>query len=106
MEIPISSFFNLNHYEYGEAYFGSCKGMRYRLAREPLENVVFVKKEERGPATLKATVWPEPNSYGATDEALMTSQEFEVSQEGFEKAVEWINEQYSSRIDEWNRALN
>ena len=35
MEIELSSFFNLMHYEYGEAYFGSHKGMRYRLAREP-----------------------------------------------------------------------
>ncbi len=106
MEIELSSFFNLTHYEYGEAYFGSHKGMRYRLAREPLENVFFVKKEDRAPATLMATVWPEPYAYGKTDKSLMTSENFEVSQEGLEKAVEWINEQYSSRIDEWNRALN
>ena len=48
-----------------------------------------------------ATVWPEPYSYGITDKALMKSEHFEVSQEGFEKAVEWINEQYVSRMDEW-----
>ena len=103
MGIELSGFFNLTHYEYGEAFFGSYKGMRYRLAREPLENVFFVKKEDRGPATLMATVWPEPNSYACTDPLLMTSEHFEVSQEGLENAVKWINEQYESRIAEWTK---
>ena len=44
MAIELKDFFAFTHYEYGEAYFGSYKGMRYRLAREPLENVFFVKK--------------------------------------------------------------
>ena len=103
MEIELSSFFNLSHYEYGEAYFGSHKGMRYRLAREPLEFVKFTPVDERGPATLMATVWPEPYAYGVADPATMTSENFEVSQEGLEEAVNWINEQYTSRISEWNR---
>ena len=67
MLIEKNTFFNLMHYEYGEAFFGSFKGMRYRLAREPLENVKFVPVDKRGPATLMATVWPEPYSYGMTD---------------------------------------
>ncbi|MBO6197578.1 MAG: hypothetical protein J6O03_08835 [Butyrivibrio sp.] len=103
MEIEVSSFFNLSHYEYGEAYFGSHKGMRYRLAREPLENVKFTPVDQRGPATLMATVWPEPNAYGKTDPSLMTNEHFEVSQEGLEEAVKWINDQYTSRLGEWSR---
>lgn len=103
MAIELSSFFNLMHYEYGEAFFGSYKGMRYRLAREPLEYVKFTPVDQRGPATLMATVWPEPYSYSSTDKALMTSENFEVSQEGLEKAVEWFNAQYESRIDEWTK---
>ena len=43
-----------------------------------------------------ATVWPEPYSYGMTDKKLMTSENFEVSQEGFEAAVKWINDQYEN----------
>ncbi|MCR5402393.1 MAG: hypothetical protein K6E91_01045 [Butyrivibrio sp.] len=105
MEIEKSAFFNLTHYEYGEAYFGSHKGMRFRLAREPLENVFFVKKEDRAPATLMATVWPEPYSYGVTARELMTSENFEVSEEGFDAAVKWINEQFVSRRAEWSMAL-
>ena len=98
MAIERQEFFNLMHYEYGEAYFGSYKGMRYRLAREPLENVKFVPVDQRGPATLMATVWPEPYSYGKTDKSLMTSENFEVSEDGFTKAVEWINEQYEAKF--------
>ena len=96
MAIELSTFFNLMHYEYGEAFFGSYKGMRYRLAREPLENVKFVPIDKRGPATLMATVWPEPYSYGMTDKKLMTSENFEISEEGFEAAVKWINDQYEN----------
>ena len=106
MQIKKNTFFNLMHYEYGEAFFGSFKGMRYRLAREPLENVKFVPVDKRGPATLMATVWPEPKSYGNTDKSLMTSENFEISEEGFEKAVEWINMQHETRIKEWNEALD
>ena len=51
MEIEKSTFFNLMHYEYGEAYFGSHKGMRFRLARDPLANVKFVPVDQREPAT-------------------------------------------------------
>jgi hypothetical protein len=103
MQIELNSFFPLSHYEYGEAYFGSFKGMRYRLAREPLENVKFTPIDQRSPATLMATVWPEPNAYGRTNPELMTTEHFEVSQEGLEKAVEWINNQYTSRESEWNK---
>lgn len=103
MAIELASFFPLSHYEYGEAYFGSYKGMRYRLAREPLENVKFTPLDKRGPATLMATVWPEPNSYAHTDDSLKTTENFEVSQEGLEKAVQWINDQYTSRENEWMR---
>ena len=106
MEIELTSFFPYNHYRYGEAYFGSHKGMRYRLARDPLEMIVFKKKDELGPATLMATVWPEPYAYGKADKELMTSEHFDESPEGLEKAVAWINEQYLSRIDEWNKFLN
>ncbi len=103
MAIELTSFFPLSHYEYGEAYCGSYKGMRYRLAREPLENVKFTPLDKRGPATLMATVWPEPNSYAHTDDSLKTTENFEVSQEGLEKAVQWINDQYTSRESEWSR---
>ena len=103
MEIEQNTFFPLTHYEYGEAYFGSHKGMRYRLAREPLENVKFTPVDQRGPATLMATVWPEPNSYAHTPDELKTSEHFEVSQEGLDAAVAWINAQYTDNPGKWEK---
>ncbi|WP_051208926.1 hypothetical protein [Butyrivibrio sp. WCD3002] len=98
MKIEKNLFFNLRHYEYGEAFFGSYKGMRFRLAREPLDHVFFVPVEERDPeARLMATVWPEPYSYFDTPDEQKTSEKFSIDEEGFEKAIEWINEQYDSR---------
>ena len=43
-----SDFYSFEHYEYGEPYLGSCKGVRFRLAMEPLKkelegkDIVFV----------------------------------------------------------------
>ncbi|WP_026671207.1 hypothetical protein [Butyrivibrio sp. AD3002] len=100
MAIEKKVFFNLKHYEYGEAFFGSYKGMRYRLAREPLENVVFTPVEQRNPESrLMATVWPEPYSYHDTEDEKKISEKFEITEEGFDAAIAWINEQYESR--EW-----
>jgi len=99
--IKKSNFFNFNHYNYGEAYFGSYKGMRYRLARNPLKNVIFIPIDQRGEAHLEASVWSEPYAYAMTDKDKITTKEFEFTQDGFDKAIDWINEQYESRISEW-----
>lgn len=96
------TFFNFNHYNYGEAFFGSYKGMRYRLARDPLANVIFIPADQRGEAKLVATVWPEPFAYSQTDPSKMTTCEFEFSEDGFDQAVSWFNDQYMQRIDEWS----
>ncbi|MCR5772478.1 MAG: hypothetical protein K6G87_14755 [Butyrivibrio sp.] len=100
------TFFNFNHYNYGEAFFGSYKGMRYRLARDPLANVIFIPVDQRGEAKLVATVWPEPYAYGQTDPSKMTTCEFEFTEDGFDQAVSWFNDQYEKRIDEWNSDHN
>lgn len=105
-EIEKSEFFNLRHYEYGEALFGSHKGMRYRLAREPLANVFFTPVDQRDPEDrLLATIWPEPYAYAKTDPALMVSKKFEITEEGFDEAIAWINEQYEARKKEWNELV-
>jgi hypothetical protein len=36
----------------------------------------------------------------------MTSCEFEFSEDGFDQAVSWFNDQYEQRIDEWNSDHN
>jgi len=97
-EITKESLFNLNHYEYGEAYFGSKKNMRYRLAIEPLKNVFFTPKSERGEIHLKADVWPGPFAYAKTEKEKITSKLFPFTEEGFEESVSWFNQIYQEQF--------
>ena len=98
MSIKPHELYSINFYEYGEAYFGSCDGTRYRVAIDPLKNVQFTPPEKRDPAVLKATVWPEPYSYGAADPETMISREFPFSEEGLEEAVMWLNKQIAGEV--------
>ncbi len=79
------------HYEYGEAYYGSCRGMRYRIAREPLQNVHYTPPDKRGEASLRAVCWPEPYGYAAADEAVKTAKDFPFTEEGLQQAAEWLD---------------
>ncbi|MBQ7679752.1 MAG: hypothetical protein IJT34_07870 [Butyrivibrio sp.] len=96
MGITEQALFGLSHYDYGEAYFGSYGGMRFRLARDPLKNVRFIPLEERDPGdVLLATVWPEPYSYADTAPEKKKSASFPPTQEGYRAAIAWLNEQSS-----------
>ena len=54
MQLDHSLFYSLDHYEYGEAYYGSCQSVYYRLGIEPLENVHWTPLEKREPHSLRA----------------------------------------------------
>lgn len=103
--ITAASFFGLTHYEYGEAYFGSYQGMRYRLAAVPLENIHFKPKDKWGDVQLLATVWPEPLSYAATPAEARTSETFPFSEEGLEAAADWLNARYEADRERYQEAL-
>lgn len=89
-----SDLYGIKHYLYGEAYYGSDGSMRFRLARDPLKNVIYASEEERmsDSPVLKASVWKGPMSYDNTPEEEITSKEFEFSQDGYTAAVAWLNE--------------
>lgn len=70
------------------AYTGSYKGIRYRLRK--------VTREEEG-SFLEAVVYPEPYSFEATAEEEKTYREFPFTQEGFDEAIGWLNEEYERR---------
>lgn len=70
-----------------EAYTGSFKGMRYRI-----------KKEEDA---FEAVVYPEPYCYEATPEEKKTRATFPFTEEGRSSIVDWLNDQYASRLTEW-----
>ncbi len=71
-----------------EAYTGSRKGMRYRVA----------KAED----SLEAVVYPGPYCYEATEEEKKTKAVFPFSDEGLGLAIDWINGQYEERKSVWN----
>lgn len=89
--------FPLSHYEYGEAFYGSYRGMRYRIAREPLENVHFIAPEKRSPAVIRVVVWPEPYSYAHTAEDQKVIRDFDYDQTNpeddvLDRVCQWLNE--------------
>lgn len=71
-----------------EDYFGSYKGMRFRLGKE----------EDK----LQATVYPEPYSWDATPQEQKESQLFSLSEEGIEEAVEWLNQMYQRKYENYD----
>ncbi|MDO5132377.1 MAG: hypothetical protein Q4D81_05300 [Eubacteriales bacterium] len=85
------------HYEYGEAYFGSCRGMRFRIAREPLQNVHYTPPDKRGEAVLRAVFWPEPFSFAATEDDRKTIRDFPFTEEGLQQAAEWLDRNLPAR---------
>lgn len=45
--IKENDIYSLIHYEYGLPYSGDYNGMRYRIARNPLERVFGKKEKEK-----------------------------------------------------------
>lgn len=101
MAVGPKDLFSLTHYEYGEAYYGSDRGMRFRVAREPLENVRFTPPDKRGEASLRVTIWPEPYCCKAAPEESKVSRDFPVTEEGLRQIVEYLNEYHDSHPELW-----
>lgn len=96
--IKNSDVYALIHYEYGLPYSGEYGGMRYRIARNPMERV-FGKKE-KGDAELEVIIWRGPFAFDTTKEEKETKM-FPFSEEGKNAAVAWINQKYEEKPDEW-----
>ncbi|MBT9776214.1 GNAT family acetyltransferase [Clostridium sp. MCC353] len=69
----------INYYK-KEPFYGSYKGMRYRV----------IKSDD----VLLATVWPEPYNFESTADEKKKSSEFEFTQNGVDQAYQWLDEQY------------
>ncbi len=76
------------------AYTGSYQGMRYRLKKKV--------KEDEG-TFLEAVIYPEPFSFEVTAEEEKTYREFAFTQEGFDEAVAWLNEEYEEQKERWGQ---
>lgn len=90
MSLERKDLYHFEYFEYGEAYYGSHNGFRYRIGVEPLENVHYKPQEEKDKHTLKAWVWKEPLGFDAAEEK--TSADFAFNEDGLCEALNWINE--------------
>ena len=97
MAITRKDIFSFQFFDYGERFSGSYRGMRYRLGREPLEKVVQKPLEEKEKGSIRACTWSEPYSFDNTPEEDKHYRDFPYSEEGVEKAVEWLNEEWNAR---------
>lgn len=93
--------YGITWYEHAQPYFGSHRGMRFRLARNPMENCFLTPADKKGEAVFEAVVWPEPYCFEKTQDELKTMAEFPFDEEGKEQMIAWLNEQYESRFEEW-----
>ena len=92
--------YGIKHYDYGEAFYGSEGRMRFRVSRDPLENVVFkdeAYKKEQNPR-LVAEVWFEDKAYDRASKDGITKKEFEYSPEGYSEMITWLRDQAEGEI--------
>lgn len=73
-------------------FTGSYKGMRYRLS-----------KAGDG---MEVVIWPGPYNFFKTPEQKKQRKNFDLTIEGKEEAVKWLNEQYEVQKALWDSALN
>ena len=75
-------------------YTGSYQGMRYRLR----------KREEEENKFLEAVIYPEPFCFESTAEEEKEYRDFPFTNEGFDQAVAWLNEQHEAQAERWRKA--
>lgn len=83
-----------NFFKYGGVYSGEHKGMRYMIKRVG----------EKPDYMFMVMCWQGPYASTAVESDMITSSEFEFSDDGRLKAISWLKSQYDERIDEWNNA--
>lgn len=75
-----------------EPMTGSYKGMRYKLSKSG-DNI-------------KVCIWPEPFNFISTKEELKQYNEFPLTEEGKDEAVDWLNTQVDDQAALWESAIN
>lgn len=78
-----------NFFAYKGIFTGEKNNMRYRIWRTG----------EKPDFVLRACVWAGPFASDYVDDEDKTFEEFEASEDGRSKMIEWLNEQYQSH--EW-----
>lgn len=90
-----------------QKWSGSFQGMRFMFEKQ-MEKTVTVKdgaETETESPYLMVTIWKEPYSYEATPDEKKQRERFDLSEDGRQKAIEWLEQQYADRQDEWKQAM-
>ena len=69
-------------------YTGSFRGMRYRIQKEEIEEVLH----------LKAFAWPEPFAFDKTPQEHFLSEIFDFSDDGIKAILEWLETVYPTIV--------
>lgn len=75
-------------------FYGSFKGMRYRLSKG-------TDKDERKTPIIEVWIWPEPYNFIKTPGEEKEYTSFPLTEEGKEEAVLWLNEKYRLEKKKW-----
>ena len=92
MGIVRTDIFTFRYFDYGEAFHGSYRGMRYMIGREPLEWVFGKSEEEKAEGSIRVYIWPEPFAFDQTDDDKKTFKDFPYSEDGVVMAIDYLNE--------------
>lgn len=105
MGILMEDILGFNFFQYGTPFFGECGGMRFRIARNPLENVVYNHDPHKNDgAFFDVTVWRGPLNYDKTEQEKISTK-LPFTEEGRVEAVTWLNERYEERVDYWGEGI-
>ncbi|MDY5955931.1 MAG: hypothetical protein SPJ22_02130 [Frisingicoccus sp.] len=83
-----------------EAFTGSYKGMRYRMAKK---EVPLSENSEEKQTVLSVFIWPQPFCFDKTEDSKKTEKLFDFSPEGIEEAVAWLNNMHISEKKRWTK---
>ncbi|MCR5768746.1 MAG: hypothetical protein K6G45_09690 [Lachnospiraceae bacterium] len=89
--IEAKDILSMNYYTYGQAFTGSCTGMRYRIIMLKRETG---KDENDKPVYEKyfeTAIWPEPYGYEAADPEKITKKEFPFTEGGYNELIAYLN---------------
>lgn len=105
MAVNMEDILGFNFFQYGQPFIGECRGMHFRMARNPLENVVFNHDPHKNDGALfEVTVWRGPLNFEKTEQEKVT-ESFPFTPEGRIAAVDWLNERYTERADYWAEGI-
>ncbi|MBQ2473031.1 hypothetical protein [Lachnospira multipara] len=83
-----------NFFAYGGKYSGQHGGMRYLIERDG----------EKPDFILRGNVWQGPYASCSVPKEKISSKEFDYSEEGRLELIDWLKDQYDTRLEEWDSA--